>query len=662
MSGAGDATLPPLAPLAMPPLAFAVGVTGHRTVAGDTARIERSVQLILRRIAERLEAGRNGSPLDRERPISLRLLSMLAAGADQLAARAAQAEGAGWQVEAVLPFPADAYRATLGDRLGDGEAERARTGFDALMAQRPRCFTFADWLPQPAGDRVGDYWRDRRYRMIGQLLVRQTDLLIAIWDGGPPSGVGGTADVVSEALRVGLPVLWIEPASGRIRSLMPPGPGARYDSAVPLNAVERAQTLLAATGAEGRRPARLAIDGAIRAVLAPTPPAHAHGAEAKWAGLAALTGHDAQGRRERARPRSMAFGYQLFLWAMLLFARDKRSGKSLQALQWPPLQVDDARRALADAPGADPADRMLDAAWCAADAIGTRLGHVYRTTYVAIFLIAAIAAGTGLASLFFDPHAKWMFVSAELVLLAGVIALFFASSSFAWHSRWLNARHVAESLRGVRPLVWLGFAGRRPMPADAPWSAWYANALIAVPGLPAATLDRPAIRAIAHALTRSVQQQVDYHAANYMRLSRLHRRLDVLGWLAVLAAAIMGAVFLGVTLAHMLHVAGEADVLRLKSATTFTGGFLPLFAGALAGVRFQGDFERFAERSRSTQAQLEELLPLLALLARRAEDESPDAMPVAEDAIDLALVVQERFEDDLEDWHFVYAARPTPGL
>ncbi|MER5913805.1 hypothetical protein ABT124_25810, partial [Streptomyces sp. NPDC001982] len=49
----------------------------------------------------------------------------------------------------------------------------------------------------------------------GELLVDQADELLAVWDGQPARGFGGTADVVAYAHRQGVPVriIWPEGAT-----------------------------------------------------------------------------------------------------------------------------------------------------------------------------------------------------------------------------------------------------------------------------------------------------------------------------------------------------------------------------------------------------------------------------------------------------------------
>ncbi len=54
------------------------------------------------------------------------------------------------------------------------------------------------------GDNVDDA---AAYRAAGVATLDRSDLLIAIWDGGPSRGTGGTVDVIGTARARGMPVL-----------------------------------------------------------------------------------------------------------------------------------------------------------------------------------------------------------------------------------------------------------------------------------------------------------------------------------------------------------------------------------------------------------------------------------------------------------------------
>ena len=47
---------------------------------------------------------------------------------------------------------------------------------------------------------------NRSYEAVGRYVVRQSDLVIAIWDNDAPGGVGGTGDIVRFAGQSGVPV------------------------------------------------------------------------------------------------------------------------------------------------------------------------------------------------------------------------------------------------------------------------------------------------------------------------------------------------------------------------------------------------------------------------------------------------------------------------
>ncbi|MEH3036194.1 MAG: hypothetical protein PGN23_06840 [Sphingomonas adhaesiva] len=57
----------------------------------------------------------------------------------------------------------------------------------------------------------------------GLKVAGESEMLIAVWDGEPARGKGGTADVVAHAVRTGKRVLRIDPVARRVEKI---GPGA----------------------------------------------------------------------------------------------------------------------------------------------------------------------------------------------------------------------------------------------------------------------------------------------------------------------------------------------------------------------------------------------------------------------------------------------------
>jgi hypothetical protein len=150
-----------------------IGVTGHSDLAPE------SIPLIADALRELLHGYRNG----------LVGLSCLARGADQVFARAVVDLGA--RLHVVLPAPDYRERKVAPDD---------RAEFDALLdsAHEVRVLRFA-----ASGTDA--------YVAASEAVLEQSDALVAVWDGHPARGRGGTGDVVEEARRRAIPVTVVWP-------------------------------------------------------------------------------------------------------------------------------------------------------------------------------------------------------------------------------------------------------------------------------------------------------------------------------------------------------------------------------------------------------------------------------------------------------------------
>src|SRR6266545_2900537 len=119
-------------------------------------------------------------------------ITCLADGADQLFARTVLALGN--EIEVIVP--AGRYR--------DGLSPAAQPDYDRLLARAHR----VEKLPFVEST-------EEAHMAAGKLVVDRSDLLLAVWDGAPARGYGGTADVVAYARKRGVPVevIWPEGAS-----------------------------------------------------------------------------------------------------------------------------------------------------------------------------------------------------------------------------------------------------------------------------------------------------------------------------------------------------------------------------------------------------------------------------------------------------------------
>lgn len=160
---------------------FLIGAVGHRDlVDSELPAIRDLVAKLLREIRERYADARPT------------LLCSMAEGADLLIAEVALELGIA--IVAMLPFPADVCRADLTSALD-------RDRFDRICARAEVLE-----LPAPAGASntavsESHQLRDQQFQLAGNLLARDSALLIAIWDGKATTHHAGTARVVAHRRR-----------------------------------------------------------------------------------------------------------------------------------------------------------------------------------------------------------------------------------------------------------------------------------------------------------------------------------------------------------------------------------------------------------------------------------------------------------------------------
>ncbi len=140
-----------------------IAVTGHRTIHHASAI--------------RKALGKFLSDLGLEEPI---LLTSLAEGADRLAAheilRLSNA-----RIRAVLPFSPEEY-------ISDFQSSASRNEWNHLLSLADEIVVMP---PRPT--------RTQAYLAAACHIVDKCDFLLAVWDGKPARGEGGTAEVVAYA-------------------------------------------------------------------------------------------------------------------------------------------------------------------------------------------------------------------------------------------------------------------------------------------------------------------------------------------------------------------------------------------------------------------------------------------------------------------------------
>ncbi|NVD45379.1 hypothetical protein [Qipengyuania atrilutea] len=540
-----------------PRLSLNIGITGHR-IRAFTPELLREIGPVLDRLFEDLataarELHVEESDLFDESEAILRLHTPLAAGSDQLAATSARR--AGFYVRALLPFAEDDYRQDF--------AGRELTEFQHHLNQADTVFA----LP-------GDRNADDAYVMVGKAVIAASDILVAIWDGLPAAGPGGTAHVIDLAQDAGVPVVHVpinreRNQIGEIRLLANDGSNAEPS-------IERSLT--------GYR--TLVAD-----VLAP---------------------HDRVERqhlhdyfRETERLKNPRFEYPVLL--ALLGVKKLGSPWRQNSIE------EDIEAEWSSLRGTYPAGirKPLERSYAWANFLAIRYAQKFRSGHITNYALSALAVLIALTGLIV-PALKLYLVILELAVIGLIFLNTRAGRKGDWHRRWLQYRHLAESLRPLLYLKRIGLAGppfrtdRILMSAnrtkiDRDWTRWYAAAIWREMASPSGEIETAEIPELVETvIAECIKPQADYHRVNAHRMRHLDHRLHEVGSL------IMGTVIAACGLFIAGYFLLPWLISEMAVALVFLTAGLPAAGAAVFGMRGHGEHLLQASRSADTALALDE--------------------------------------------------------
>jgi hypothetical protein len=182
------------------PLRIMVGVTGHRTIENNDAIRQKINEILTFSWREALTADslrelNSASSLS----IAFTAISPLAEGADRLVAEAVLST-VGGRIEVPLPMPVVEYKK-------DFVTPESQQQFDELLLKAVRTSERQHQHGTDDGRLIS------KYLWAGEEVVRRSDILIALWDGKPANGAGGTAQIIELAKKSGKPVFVISSQS-----------------------------------------------------------------------------------------------------------------------------------------------------------------------------------------------------------------------------------------------------------------------------------------------------------------------------------------------------------------------------------------------------------------------------------------------------------------
>jgi hypothetical protein len=157
-----------------------IGVTGHQQLSGD------AMEWVRRELTHAVGAH-----------LPAVGITCLAAGTDQVFADVVLA----LRGELIVYVPFARYRNEFPD-------EESRAHYEALLSRAAEVTVMS--MPES---------KQEAYLLAGRRVVEKAELVVAVWDGRPARGLGGTADIVEYAQSLGRPITILNPITFQTRML-----------------------------------------------------------------------------------------------------------------------------------------------------------------------------------------------------------------------------------------------------------------------------------------------------------------------------------------------------------------------------------------------------------------------------------------------------------
>ena len=606
-----------------PKLVLRIGVTGHlpdKFAAPAQDKVRDTLGVLFREAAQATKTLRDAEKkFFSDAEPEIRIVSALAEGADQVVADAGLK--AGFTLHAILPFPLHVYE-------GDFKTADSKKDFHDLLSQAcarlilPGAKSADD--PAPA---------NRAYETVGLMMLRQCDLVVAVWDGEEARGRGGTETIVQHALASGRPILRFD-AQGNGPFLLQTGDIGRFDAEA-----------LAARAAAGAPVKEADMHDIVRHLCAPPttlPDMDEHQLEATDQARAQLDRFLAESEHRGLPPGALSYPLlvSLFSWKKGFWRSFRqRPYRDATRAGWAVYlaELDAAGQAVKQ-----PVYDILMPRFAWADNLANRYGQLHRSGYVNNFILAALAV----------LFAVWNIEWAELIAIIVIAVETIRGVVCCWHARWLDYRQLSTLLRHLRAFSLTGSSSpeaRTPhiseeLSPGAQWVNWYYRLTAREIGVPDVVVDGHYLNFARRAIGRGeIEDQMAYHTANAPRMKWVGGWLEFLGYLLFGATLVLCLVEVAEYCPHLLKLSESWNDHFHKLTVV-----LPAFGAALFGIRMQGDFEGSENRS-------DEMGRRLANIAKRMNDQKPISLSELSALSEYAAVIM---AEEVGDWGFVYRGRP----
>ncbi|OLN28305.1 hypothetical protein DVDV_1686 [Desulfovibrio sp. DV] len=601
------------------PFVCAVSVTGHRRLTPESLpAITKAVSDILAAVRQEVTNQLALAPqgLYSPGPPLLRCISPLAEGADRIVA--GQALEQGYVLQTPLPFLQHEYEK-------DFPAAASKQQFRDLLGKATAVLEL-DGTRKPEGE---------AYLAAGRIVLEHSDLLIAVWDGAVPNGIGGTGHIVAEAEDRGLPVVIIDPAHPA--ALRFQFPGATNHWGQDLNACigrlilppaplpetnpvwswkDHLRDWFSGGGSGSTSPAQYFAEtrpgptllGRFPAwfekTLARKKPPCGPGTSdclrfrdrlaARWKGLCALLA----GKRppDNGPPRSTACAW-------------------CDALGF-------------DRPAAKQAEVLLAEHYEWADQLAVHYAALYRAVgFLRHLLMAVVLVGVFIGS--YVKHFDAVGFGIQVLAFALILLLIQLNAARNWHQRFLDYRFIAEELRHMRFLFLLGCvpaSARNSMARTYTrenWPAWHLRNIARQAGLVPARMEPALLEKYRQRLDSDVlTDQINFYDARKERYGLIADRLSAFGiWCFIAGLGFIALRFVIVWLVKdnatlFLDLTGNSVRVALNQISLV----IPSVASMAFALRAQGEYATLSTRYAHTREDLQRNQQALQAMVRPTRD------------------------------------------
>jgi len=555
---------PPQATNPLPvPYTIRIGVTGHRNLENPDA-IKSAVERALLMIKQSLENGMidlhqpktarqtkwqcfeshfawkvkrmltflkilpGETAADQRTTLFLHVISSLAKGADRIVVQAAM-DKLNASLEVVLPLQLDKYKEDFDQPYDLNE-------FNELFTKARNADALRDVSINPVSS------REEGYERAGKEVVDSCEILIAVWNGKPAQGQGGTSDIVEYACSVKRLVVWIDAVD--------PGSTPRILSAVEKVIDETDKTKVKSINTTTRPLPKIAAGWSSRFVQV------------------------AEYNRDRAFNQR---GFEV------VFNRNWNTLESVRGFaNLPPVFL-------------HPQLNFLLPHYSRADFLAICYQKLYTQAAAWLYRLASIAVAIAVLQVLFVPgQTEW--IAFEIIALIGAVVWFRISLIENWHDKWLNYRHLAERLRILsftslvgNPVISKTSMRSQQLPFYPGPGGWVLDVFDEIKqGLPIINIPQDKLNECRQfILSGWILDQAKYHGDNSRKKAyRAMKDHNLIGILLILT--LVAAIMHFLKLVHYQQL--EYSIIALVI-------ILPAFAASQHAIGGIHDFERIAARS-----------------------------------------------------------------